>query len=109
MENFTIMNMLDSETDLSEPVEDLILIKKFFVFLFLGDGFGEISALGEFHDDFEFILFGDVDFNEFDNVRMVKVFEYLGFFNGLVSLLLGHVIDVHLLDDKQLIVSFSLD
>jgi hypothetical protein len=109
MENFTIMDMLDSKTNLSEPIEDLILIEKLFVFLFLGNCFGKISALGELHDNFEFILFGDVDFNEFDDVRMVEVFEDLGFFNGLVSLLLRHVIDVHFLDDKELIVSFSLD
>jgi hypothetical protein len=109
MEDFTIVDMLNGETNLSKPIEDLAFVEELFAFLFLRDGFGEVSALGKFHDDFEFVLFGDVDFDKFDDVGMVKVFEYLCFLDGLVSLLLGHVIDVHFLDDQKLIISFSLD
>jgi hypothetical protein len=40
---------------------------------------------------------------------MIEIFEDLRFFDGLISLLLWHVIDVHFLDDKQFAIGFSLD
>ena len=103
------MNVLDSETDLCKPIKDLIFVKKLFVFLFVSDRFGEIPTFSIFHDNFEFILFGDVDLNKFDDIGVIEIFEDLRFFNGLISLLLWHVIDVHFLDDKQFAIGFSLD
>lgn len=88
MKDFTIVYMLDGKTYLREPIKDLVFIEELFAFLFLRDGFGEISAFGKFHDDFEFVLFGDIDFDKLDDVGMVEVFEYLCFLDGLISLLL---------------------
>jgi hypothetical protein len=82
------MNVLDSETDLCKPIKDLIFVKKLFVFLFVSDRFGEIPTFSIFHDNFEFILFGDVDLNKFDDIGVIEIFEDLRFFNGLISLLL---------------------
>ena len=88
MKYFSIVYMFDGKTDLCEPIEYLIFVKEFFVFLFLCDGFRKISTLSILHYNFEFILFGDVDFDKLDDIGMIEISEDLCFFDGLISLLL---------------------
>lgn len=73
MQYFAVMDMLDSETNLCEPIQDLVLIKELLSFFFLGDSLGQVTALSKLHNDFEFVLFGDIDFDEFNDIGMIEV------------------------------------
>lgn len=103
------MDMFHGQTDLSEPVQYLILFKKLFGVFTGSDGFRQISTLGIFHDDFKFVLFGCIYLDKFDNERVSEVSENLCLLDSLLSLLLTHVINADLFDDEILTGLFLLD
>ncbi len=69
MNDFPVMNVLDSQTELCEPVEDLIFaeVRAFSVFKFLA----EVSTIGIVHDDTESAIL-NVSLNAFDDVWMIE-------------------------------------
>lgn len=97
------MNVFDGKTNLRKPAKDMVLIKKLFFRFLLGDGFGEISTLCVLHHNFEFVVLGDVHFPEVDDIGMLEVTENLCLFHGFLFFLGRHVLDVHLLNDQQLV------
>jgi hypothetical protein len=89
------MNVLQSQTNLSEPVKDLSLAKE----LTLGvlDSFREVASIGIFHDNAQLALFSLVHLLELHDVGMVQQLQELGFPDRLITLRLGHRVQVHAL------------
>ena len=52
MKNFSVVNMLDGQGHLNEPVEDLVFTVAHFSYLFLVSNLGiQVSTIGIVHDD----------------------------------------------------------
>lgn len=101
MKNFPIVNVLQSQADLSEPVENEALAKEAAPLLL--NHFLEIAPVRIVHHDAKLALFGLVNLTESDYVGMIQCFENLGFFKRVVSLAFTHFPDVHLLYHNHLL------
>lgn len=102
------MDMLNSQTDLSKPIQNIGLLEILFSSLTGTDCFGQITTLSVLHYNFEFVL-GHVDLFEIDYVGMTQVPKDLSLFNGLLSFLRRHMFNIHFLDDKLLTCGYVTD
>lgn len=70
VEDFAIVDVLQAEADLGEPVHDLGFGEV--PATLVGDEFGEVSAVGEVHDDAQVSLLRLVEFSESDDVWVIQ-------------------------------------
>jgi len=109
MQNLLIMDVLDSQSHLHEPIQNLVLtVANFAYFLLVGDLGVQITTISEVHHNaqaffvHERLLVGD-------NVRMSHRFEDVDLVNGIFSLLPVHLTHVDDLHDISLSVSHRLN
>ena len=112
----TVMDVLERETDLSEPIEDVVFAKVvqftavLVPLLVLGlDSSLQVAAICVIHDDTELIFPRLVNFPESDNIGMLQDLEYLGLSKGFAALLLSHFFYVDLLDDRLCPCELTVD
>ena len=111
MQNLSIVDVFESEADLREPIQNMILApvlqlaaSALFLLILVLDAPLQIAAVCIVHHDAQFALLGLVDLSKAHNVRMLKHFQNLGFSQGLSAFILIHVLNVDLLDNGILLV-----
>ena len=111
MQNLSIVDVFESEADLREPIENVILApilqlasSALFLLILVLDAPLQIAAVCVVHYDAQFALLGLVDLSKANNVWMLKHFQNLGFSQGLAALILIHILNVDLLDNGILLV-----
>lgn len=115
MQNLLIVSVLDGQTNLSEPVENLVLAEVVWSsrggFVFgLGLNFRlQVAIVAVVHNDAEFALLGLVNFTETRYIGVIKNLKDLGLLKSLFALLLVHLTNVNLLDHSHLFIRLALD
>ena len=100
-----VVNMLDGQTYLCKPIEDLILtpvlgLPACILGLFdrcLHMGL-QVSVVSVLHDDAKLPFLGSVNLMELDDVRVIKNFQNLCLLERFFPLFITHILDVNLLD-----------
>ena len=109
VQNFPVMDMLDGQCHLNEPIKDLVLAVTDLTDLFLICNFGvQITPVGIVHDDAE-TSFVHKGLFVSDDVRMSHSLQDMDFVNGVFSLLAVHLGDIDDLHDVGLSVSYRLN
>lgn len=93
-----VVDVLHSQTDLDEPVQDLLLGQRVPAVLGAADAVGEVSARRVLHHDVQLLLGGAVDLLEPHDVLVVQQLQDLRFLLGGFLLVGGEVGEVDLLD-----------
>lgn len=97
------MDVLDGQTDLSEPVQDLrfrqhlLSLPRLLYFL------AEIASIRVAHENIEVALLCLEGTLETDNIRVVQRLQNLRLPHGLIDLRLRHSHDFYLLEDQHFI------
>ena len=106
MQYLPIMNVLQSQTYLSEPIKNVILTPilqlttcLFLLLILVFNSSLKISTIRVVHNNTELSLFCFVYFTESYNIWMLQDLEYLGLPQSLSSLILIHVLNIDLLDN----------
>jgi len=106
MQNFAVMYMLKSKTNLREPIEDMILTPVLqsatILFSILIFGFNsalKVSTVSEIHDDTQLALLCFVNLSESNNIGMLKYLQNFGLTQCFPSFLFTHVLNINLLDN----------
>lgn len=107
VEDLAVVNVLQAEANLSEPLEHLRLTESASSLLF--DPVLEVAAyhilenpeltISEVHDDAELSALGLKDLDKLDDVGVREDLKDLGLLDGLLALGLAHLADVYLLHD----------
>ena len=116
MQYLPVVDVLESQTNLSEPVEHVLLtpILKLasillpILVLILNFSL-QISSVCEVHDDAKFSFFGFVNFSKSHDIWVLEDLEYFCFSKRLPPFIFVHTLDVDLLDDGVLLVGVALD
>lgn len=89
MQDFAVMDVLEREADLDEPVEDLLLIELLAGLLLLGDFAVHIASVCEVHDYAQTSAVHEA-FAIGDNVRMAHGLEHVDFIQRFLFLFALH-------------------
>lgn len=85
MENFLIVHVFQSETNLGKPVQNFIFIEilrfacwrsQLILILYFRL---QVTTVAVIHDNTKFALFGFVNFSEASDIRMIQNFQNFGF------------------------------
>ena len=97
------MNMLNSKTDLSEPIKNLRFWKNTSFDFHLLDALTQIPSISITHDNIEIPIFAYELLVELYYARVVERFENMGLLETFINLLLCHAHDLDLFKDTHLI------
>ena len=107
MQDLAVVDMLEAEADLGEPVEDLglgeVAASLFFYFL------GQIASIGIVHHNAEMAFLGFVGLAEPDDVGMIEYLQNLRLLQSLLAFLFTHLLDDYLFDHSERLVTLALD
>jgi hypothetical protein len=92
------MNMLHTQTDLSEPIKNLLFCK--WASSLLLDSLPYISSIRVLHDDMHPILLCLVHLDESHDIGVIQGLKDLSFLDGFLSFLRTHTFNVHLFNYK---------
>lgn len=102
MYDLSIMDVLNTQTDLGKPAQNLLLGKVLTFFLrFLNSG-GQIAAVCIFHHDVQFHFGSPIHLLEFDDIWMVQQLQDLSLLACSLLLLTRKFCNIDLFDDKHL-------
>jgi len=91
VQNFPVMDMLDSECHLNEPIKDLVFaITNFAYLLLVGNLCVKVTAISIVHDNAQTSLVHKALFVS-NNIRMTHRFQHVHFIDGVFSLLAVHL------------------
>ena len=104
MKDLSVVTMLNGQTDLREPVQDLILSQvvlghfglAFVLSLILLDLQCHVASIGVVHDNTKLALLRLVDFFKSDDVRVIEHLEDFCFTESRLLVILTHLLDVNL-------------
>ena len=98
MQDLTVVNVLDGQSHLHEPVENLVFtVAHFAIFLFFRNQGVQVTTVGVVHDDAQTPLVHKGLLVR-DDERVTEGLEHMHFVDCIFSLLavhLGHVDDLH--------------
>ena len=106
MQNLSVVNMLEPQADLSEPVKDLRLGKELASLLL--DHFLKIPSVRVIHNYAQLALFSLIDLAETNNIWMIQDLQDLSLFQSVLPLILVHLPNVDLLDHSELFGALAL-
>ena len=92
VQNFAVMHVLHSKTNLSEPVKDLSFWKHATTLLFYL--LAQVASISVVHDDTQLSSLGFKSFNKLDNVCVAQMFNDLCFLESLFLLWFRHPCNV---------------
>ena len=105
VEDLPIVDVLDSQGHLDEPVQDLVFsVTHFAYFLLICDPCIQIVAVCIVHNDAQAPLIHETFFIS-DDVRVSHCFEHMHFIDGILSLLAVHLRYINDFHDISLSVS----
>lgn len=108
MQDFTIVAMLQGKANLCEVVKYLILSEilqhasLLLILVLILDLCLHVSIVGVIHDNTQLPLLSFIDLAETNDIWVAEDFQDLGFPERLLPLLIGHLLDINLLDDSEL-------
>jgi len=106
VQDFPVMNMLNGEAHLDEPVEDLVFAIAYFAYLLLIGYFRvQVSAIGIVHYDAETSFIHEGFFICY-NIRMAHCLKHMYFIDSIFPLLLIHFRYINDFHDKRLPVNY---
>ena len=114
MKDFAVVAVLQSEADLGEPVENLILRYvieprlRLILVLILDLGL-KVAIVSVVHHNTQLSLLCLVDLSEPNDIRMIEYLQYLGLTQSLLPFFITHSLDVDLLNDCEFFVRLTLD
>lgn len=96
------MEVLDSQTNLHEPTQDLLLGKVAAALFCSLYAVREVPSFRVLHNDVQFPLGSAVDFLEADDVVMLEQLQDLGLLHGCILLGRRQLVEVDLLDHPKI-------
>jgi hypothetical protein len=96
------VNVLDTQTNLREPVDDLVFLKIFRLLFGFLDSRGQVSFTCVLHYDIKFHFRSPINLLKANDVGMVESLQYFGLSQGSLLLLDTHVGNDDLFDYKLL-------
>ena len=115
MQYFPIMNMLECEANLCEPIQNMILApilqlspSLLLGFILIFNTSLQITSICVVHDNAQFAFLRLVNFTEPHDVWMLQHLKDLGLTQRFSSLILIHVLNIDLLDDCVSLVRLAL-
>ena len=115
MQDFSIVNMLNSKTKLSKKIKYSLLRYEFwcpldiaFFHLALYQ-VTEITIVRVVHNDAKLFAFGFVDLSKGDDVWVLQYLQNFGFLHGLSPLNISFIGDIDLLDDSVRLIRHAFD
>lgn len=107
VQDLAVVHMLQTEADLSEPVQDLRFSEEAAALRL--DHLLEIAPVRVVHHDTELPLLCLVDLPESNDIRVIEHLQYFCLLQRVGALTLAHLSYVDLLNDGQLLRALALD
>ena len=107
MDDFSVMNVLHSQANLGEQIKNRVFrhVATSLLFYLVR----HVTSISKVHDDAKLSLPGFKSFNEFDYIRMLKMFDNLGLLKSLFPLMFAHFGDINDFHNTLELVRVPLD